>query len=553
MQLKRIFAIFLAAALIFSVPTFSVGAEAVGTFEVGVVAESATPVSTSPKIFNHGDDVSVKISVDQNTGISFLRFVIYFDADALEYVDYTSNALFGSSESVQVKNSYLIYFVDLIKEISVNKGELLSLNFKIKSGYCGDTEIYTELVNNREANCARYDSDAKNAYVPFVAGKDTFTIHSIISSDGVVTEPVCTAEGYTTYKCTACGEDVIGNIVDALGHDYQAEVTNPTCTEQGYTTHTCSRCDDAYVDTYVDAIGHKDRGEITEPTCTEKGYTTHTCEVCGDVRIDTYVDELGHDLVHHDAKAPTCTEIGWDAYDTCSRCDYTTYEELGALDHDLVHHDAKAPTCTEIGWDAYDTCSRCDYTTYEELGALDHDLVHHDAKAPTCTEIGWDAYDTCSRCDYTTYEELDALDHDLVHHDAKAPTCNEIGWEAYDTCSRCDYTTYNELAALGHKYGETTVIEPEYKQDGYSIHTCTVCGHEEKFDFKPALTYILGDVNGDETINDADAVYLLMHTFFPEDYPINQVGDFDGDNSVTDADAVYLLMHTFFPEDYPIA
>ena len=44
-----------------------------------------------------------------------------------------------------------------------------------------------------------------------------------------------------------------------------------------------------------------------------------------------------------------------------------------------------------------------------------------------------------------------------------------------------------------------------------------------------------------------------MHTFFPEDYPINQVGDFNGDNSVTDADAVYLLMYTFFPEDYPIA
>ena len=204
---------------------------------------------------------------------------------------------------------------------------MLSLNFKIKSGYCGDTEIYTELVNNREANCARYASAAKNAYVPFVAGKDTFSIHSIISADGVVTEPVCTAEGYTTYKCTECGEDVIGNIVDALNHDLvHHDAKTPTCTEIGWDAYdTCSRCD-----------------------------------------YSTYVEKpaLDHDLVHHDAKAPTCTEIGWDAYDTCSRCDYTTYVEKPALDHDFADEWAVdvEPTTSAPGQKSRH-CSRCDEVT----------------------------------------------------------------------------------------------------------------------------------------------------------------------------------------------
>ena len=89
---------------------------------------------------------------------------------------------------------------------------------------------------------------------------------------------------------------------------------------------------------------------------------------------------------------------------------------------------------------------------------------------------------------------------------------------------------------------------------GSTSFSLTACGEELSRETVtvPALA-VPGDLTGDDDVTDDDALYLLYHVFFPEDYPVTQNCDYNGDGDVTDDDALYLLYHVFFPEDYPIA
>ncbi len=120
------------------------------------------------------------------------------------------------------------------------------------------------------------------------------------------------------------------------------------------------------------------------------------------------------------------------------------------------------------------------------------------------------------------------------------------------------------LSTDTYHYGDTVVVPdaPERTSDdptkiyaftGWTPEVVVVDGNAEyTATFELRDPYVPGDIDGEAGVSDADARYLLMYTFFPEDYPVNQPVDFNGDKSVDDNDARYLLMHTFFPEDYPL-
>ena len=117
------------------------------------------------------------------------------------------------------------------------------------------------------------------------------------------------------------------------------------------------------------------------------------------------------------------------------------------------------------------------------------------------------------------------FDHRHIYVPAAFPSgCTQQGYTQY-TCG-CGANYRELLPAPGHKVEEGV---------------CTVCGEEVTCDF-----------TGDGLITDADAIYLLRHTLFPDSYPLNGNGEVSGDGQITDADAIYLLRYTLFPENYPL-
>ncbi len=83
----------------------------------------------------------------------------------------------------------------------------------------------------------------------------------------VVTQPTCTAGGYTTYTCSKCGDTYTGNEIAALGHNYGSFSHNASSNPSTH-SKTCSRCSDKVTET------------CSFKSTTSGTTTTHTCSVC---------------------------------------------------------------------------------------------------------------------------------------------------------------------------------------------------------------------------------------------------------------------------------
>ena len=151
----------------------------------------------------------------------------------------------------------------------------------------------------------------------------------------VISDAICTEQGYSTYTCE-CGDEYIDDYIAAFGHDWNDGIITiePTETEFGEITYTCLRCNEMRT-VHIHEIDseHDYMGIVTSPSCTEQGYTIYTCG--DDSYIDDYVAALGHDytvLIYH--KDATHSENGYNTFG-CSRCDASRTEVIPSIKREL--------------------------------------------------------------------------------------------------------------------------------------------------------------------------------------------------------------------------
>ena len=365
----------------------------------------------------------------------------------------------------------------------------------------------------------------------------TYICTSHTYGDWETQDPDCDTNGSKRKVCSTC-YDVQYKVIGALGHSFVNYISNnnATCTADGTKTATCERCTET--STVMDKTQPKLSHDMSVATCTEASKCRRDgCNY-------TEGTELGHDFADYVSNNnATCTEDGTKTA-VCERCTATdTITETGTkINHNFVDYIAdNNATCTADGTKTA-ICELCTATdTIPVAGTVLGHNYSSVVTAPTCTTEGYTTH-TCSRCnDSYTDTETTKLSHDMSR-----ATCTEV--------SRCQRTgcNYTEGIALGHSW-DTGVVEKEPTHDevGKQLFTCTVCLDTKTEDI-PKLSGVVGDVDGNSEITSSDAIYLLMHTFYPEDYPVEQESDFNGDGNTNSSDAIYLLMYTFYPEDYPL-
>ena len=80
----------------------------------------------------------------------------------------------------------------------------------------------------------------------------------------------------------------------------------------------------------------------------------------------------------------------------------------------------------------------------------------------------------CENCQYTVY-----IDHEYGDwYTFISPDCDDAG-EVRADCNNCDSYLSSTVGALGHSYS-VTITPPLCEEDGYTTHTCSLCGDSYK-------------------------------------------------------------------------
>ena len=309
-------------------------------------------------------------------------------------------------------------------------------------------------------------------------------------------------------------------------HDYQPSVTAPTCTAQGYTTFTCTKCGDSFVDEYTAKADHDYVNGVCA-VCGEKLFSVAI--VCGEGASVTVYETQKADGPKEENASSANPRDGDTGRIDCSGDGQVNFEVVLADGYELdsvaaepaeSYKNLKGPedTGAENRYRVTKVAAPLTITVTAKkagVGPHDHQYVAV-VTPPTCTEKGYTTY-TCSICgDSYTDDEVDELIHIWPKEGVvtKQATATERG-ELTFTCERCGQTKTRPIAAGTEKAHKNEILfisdvhSGLYAEEGYHNLRAMFRLLRENDDFVPEVVCGGGDYLETRSNDDADWPHCL--------------------------------------------
>ena len=338
----------------------------------------------------------------------------------------------------------------------------------------------------KEGNIEYYTCDCGKWFADNTATTEiTDKASVVISKDAHIHNTLKYSETQHWYECT-CGDK--SNIENHKGG-------TATCEEKP----VCALCNVEY----GSANGHTEGVWITdiEPTCTEAGSKHQICSVCSDT-IKNATIEAEHSLCVT-SHPTTCLGSGYDEY-KCERCEYSrteNWEQMyctvsllaegnkyytltvniygGASEYSDINANINVFQQYGTQWSMFSTSKNESYDGSWSMiksvyvpGNSSH-LIYVYIDLTTGEGFSCE-YNVSSRTYNYEYKTVPHKYESLV----TAPTCAEQGYTTH-TCSVCGVSYKDTYVSVPHIY-ESVVTAPTCAEQGYTTHTCTVCGDNYK-------------------------------------------------------------------------
>jgi len=227
-------------------------------------------------------------------------------------------------------------------------------------------------------------------------------------------------------------------------------------------------------------------------------------------------------------------------------------------------------TYTFAGWDkeVADCAGHTVYTATYTPVYIDYTVVFKDEDGTVLSEQVYHWGDSVTVPAEPTKEANLAVTYEFAGWDKEVSvSCN--GNVTYTAVYRSVYIDYTVIfqyedgtvfRQLILHYGDAVQMQDEPAAvDGFYFagwdKEITICRGDAVYTAVFKRIRIPGDIDGNESVTEEDAVYLLLYTMFGDSfYPIGEISaDIDGNGTVDQEDAVYLLLHTMFGDVfYPL-